>query len=72
MDDRWLCFMEDDWLYIHRSWSDICVYQVRLRDNEVAEAWVNRDPQQYRETNDATDSRLLSSLLARLAHGEAP
>jgi hypothetical protein len=64
--------MEDDWIYIHRSWSDICVYQVRLRDNEVAEAWVNRDPQQYRETNDATDSRFLSSLLARLAHGEAP
>lgn len=72
MDDRWFCFAEDDWLYLHRSWSGLCVYQVRLRGAAITEAWVNRDPEQYRETDDEIDSRLLSSLLMRLASGSAP
>src|SRR5437867_1212212 len=30
MDDRWFCFFEDPQLFIHRSWTGICVYKVRF------------------------------------------
>jgi len=30
MDDRWFCFFEDPELFIHRSWSSVCVYKVRF------------------------------------------
>jgi O-acetyl-ADP-ribose deacetylase len=46
-DDKWFIFLEENWLYIHRNRTDICVYQVRLNkdaDNyHIAEAWVNCD-----------------------------
>ena len=67
MDDRWLMFMEGDWLYIHRSWSGIGIYQVRFSGNAIAEAWVNRDPTLYAETDDESDSETLLSLLNEFA-----
>jgi len=30
MEERWFCFFEDPELFIHRSWSGICVYRVRF------------------------------------------
>ncbi len=56
MEDKWLIFLENDWLYFHRSWTGFCIYQLRLEQNQngysVAEAWVNRDPNQYRGTDE--------------------
>lgn len=50
MDDKWFFFLENDWLYIHRSWTGFCIFEVRLEkvcnDYKVAEAWVNDDPKQ--------------------------
>ncbi len=52
MDDYWFIFYEEPWLYFHRSWSGVCVYGLRLdrigESCHVAEAWVNRDPEQDR------------------------
>ncbi len=49
MEDKWFTYLEDDWLYFHRSWTGFCIYQVSLKqigDNYiVGEAWVNRDPE---------------------------
>ena len=50
MDDKWFFYLEKDWLYIHRSWTGFCIFQVRLERFEdgyqIAEAWVNDDPEQ--------------------------
>ncbi len=73
MDDRWFIFLEDDWLYFHRSWTGFCVFQVRLEPAgdgyTVAETWACRDPEQYRWTSDSSDvaqlNRLINHLLLR-------
>ncbi|NJM22755.1 MAG: hypothetical protein HC907_30645 [Richelia sp. SM1_7_0] len=50
MDDKWFIYVEDDWLYFHRSWTGDCIFQVRLERFEdgylIAEAWVNCDQNQ--------------------------
>jgi hypothetical protein len=63
MDDRWFVFMEDDWVYFHRSWTGSCIYQVRLSGNTIAEAWVNGDPSAYSSDGDESERTILESLL---------
>lgn len=67
MDDRWLIFLEGDWLYLHRSWTLLCIFQCRLEKREgryvIAEAWVNRDPDQYGGTDDVEDATRLLRLI---------
>jgi hypothetical protein len=67
MEDKWFIFYEYPWLYIHRNWTGFCVFKVRFQiaDDrvEIAEAWVNRDPEQYKETDDSRDASLLRILL---------
>jgi hypothetical protein len=74
MDEKWFVFLEDNWLYFHRSWTGACVYQLRLESNgdnySVAEAWVNRDPNQYKGTDDAYDVALLSFLMDNFLLGK--
>ncbi len=74
MDEKWLIFLEDAWLYFHRSWTGACIYQLRLENNRssylVAEAWVNRDQNQYKGTDDAYDIALLSFLIDNFLLGK--
>jgi hypothetical protein len=67
MEDKWFVFYEEPWLYLHRSWTGFCIFKIRFKivDNNVkiTEAWVNRDPEQYQETNDSRDENLLKILL---------
>ncbi len=69
-DDRWFVFEEDDWLYLHRSWTGHCIYALRLAGVEdgceVLEAWVNRDPEQYGGTSESHDVAQLDRLLDRI------
>jgi hypothetical protein len=73
MEDKWFIFYEAGWLFLHRSWTGLCIYAVLLRDEAggciVDEAWVNRDPAQYRETDDAHDTAMLSYLVDTLLLG---
>jgi hypothetical protein len=66
MEDKWFSFYEEPWLYLHRSWTGYCVYQVRFEVTasgaRAVEALVNRNPRQYRGT-DERDSLLLPLLL---------
>lgn len=67
MEDKWFIFFEDPWLYLHRSWTGFCVFQVRFETTKtgvrVAEALVNRDPKQYAGTSGSEDASLLGILL---------
>jgi hypothetical protein len=67
MEDKWFIYEEGGWLNFHRSWTGFCVYRVRLQPTpasaEIAEAWVNREKEQYTCVDDDYDARLLSWLI---------
>jgi hypothetical protein len=76
MEDKWFIFLEGSWLSFHRSWTGTCIYAVKLREESegwaVEEAWANRAPEEYRETDDAYDAKLLAFLVDRLLLGLSP
>ena len=66
MEDKWFIYYRDDVLYFHRSWTGFCIYVVRFEvDDEqgrMVEAEVNRDAEQYSETSDAFEAKMISYL----------
>jgi hypothetical protein len=77
VDEKWSIRFEGGWLELRRRWTGICIYAVRLEDagdgSMVAEAWVNRAPDEYTVTDDAYDARMLAYLVDRLLLGrDAP
>ena len=66
-DDRWFAFEVDDWFSLCRSWTGNCIYRVRLEDLgdewQIAEAWVNRNPDQYASEEDEADVLMLDRLI---------
>jgi hypothetical protein len=75
MEDKWFVYLEEDCLYFHRSWTGTCIYMVRLREVSggyaVAESWVNRDPDQYKNTDLDYDTNVLTFLIERLLLGRS-
>lgn len=75
MEDKWFEYFENNILYIHRSWTGICIYKVQFStDRRVEEVVVNRDSEQYRETNIERDKvqvmMRIDSLCGRTGNGE--
>jgi hypothetical protein len=70
MEDKWFIFFEEPCLFFHRSWTGDCIFQLRLRSDEhgyiVAEAWVNRNSQQFNSGGPASEIQLLSKLVRAL------
>jgi 8-oxo-dGTP diphosphatase len=67
MEDKWFIYWKNDALFFHRSWTGFCIYIVRfVADGDtyrMIEADVNRDPEQYKETNDERDAKMISYLV---------
>jgi len=72
MEHRWFAFFEEPWLYVHRSWTGIGIFQVRFEQVRfeptdgvirVVEALVNRDPEEYGGTDDIADAQRLAAML---------
>jgi len=69
MDDKWFLYFDPTVLklFIHRSWTGYCVYTVHFRQVDdwwaVSGAWVNRDPEQYEETNLQRDAAIAEWLI---------
>lgn len=67
MDDRWFMYFANDTLFIHRSWTGYCIYMVRFIQVGSyycgVDAIVNRDPKQYKETDDSVDTGLIRELI---------
>jgi hypothetical protein len=74
MEDKWFIFTEDGTLYIHRSWTGYCIYQLTLTKGDttyvVSEALVNRDENQYAGGNGAYDEKLVIFLIDHLLLGK--
>lgn len=67
MEHKWFIYWHDKRLFFHRSWSGYCVYIVSFaRQGDtwtMISAEVNRDPQQYRSTDDEFDKDNISDLI---------
>src|SRR6478672_8534096 len=67
MDDRWFVYWQSDTLFFHRTWSGFCIYVVRFAGEgdsyRMIDADVNRDPKQYRGTNDDHDAKMIEFLI---------
>lgn len=74
MEDKWFIFLEGDWLYLHRSWTGTCVYKVQLQQKEgkyiATDALVNRNPEQYRETDINYNAAIFNFLVENLLLGK--
>ncbi len=74
MEDKWFVYLQEGVLYLHRSWTGICIYRVAFQEKEgccvVREALANRDPEQYKSANDGYDSALLNFLVDSLLLGK--
>lgn len=65
MDDRWFSYFENGKLYIHRSWSGICIYIVRFDfSSDVHQVTVNRDEREYACTDIEEDRDQLNTLIS--------
>jgi hypothetical protein len=73
MEDKWFIYWQDDTLHLHRSWTGVCIYVLRFAEEgdawKVTRAEVNRDPEQYSQTSDASDASLVSYLIDVLLLG---
>ena len=63
MEDKWFWYVESNKLYIHRSWTGFCIYIVELDTNGHLEVVVNRNMEQYKNTDVDEDKNTLSHLL---------
>ena len=71
MEDKWFVYYEEPDLFMHRSWTGVCVYQIRFQPDgrffSATSAIVNRDASQYAEQNDEHDIMLLGILMDQRA-----
>jgi hypothetical protein len=67
MEDKWFIYWEDDTLFFHRSWTGNCMYIVHFlfeKDSYIViSADVNRDPDQYSETDNNRDIEMIFYLI---------
>jgi len=67
MEDKWFIILEDDSLYLHRSWTGFCVYKMQLELSEgeyiVVDVLANRDPEQHKGTDINYDTAMLNFLI---------
>lgn len=64
MEDHWFIFYENNKLYIHRSWTGICIYIVDIpSDGHITKALVNRNKTQYNNIDDNEDVKTVTHLI---------
>jgi hypothetical protein len=74
MEDKWFIYYEEPRLFVHRSWTGYCIFEVRFEPTAggilIAEVRANRNPAQCTETDDVRDATLLKILLGSRAKQE--
>ncbi len=64
MEDKWFIYFEDDWLYIHRSWTGYLIYWLKFDDNNsVIESYVSRQAEEYNNDDLEYDKELCQFLI---------
>ncbi|MEU1710274.1 hypothetical protein ABZ478_33760 [Streptomyces sp. NPDC005706] len=75
MDEKWNLFVEDDVLYMHRSWTGHGVYEVSFapaagRGRRIASAVVEADGKRHRSMGDAYDCLMMELVISAIVLGE--
>lgn len=67
MEDKWFIYWHDDSLFFHRSWTGYCIYVVRFavdgNSYRMIEVALNRNSEQYGQTNDDYDAKMVNYLI---------
>lgn len=67
MEDRWFAWFDEPVLHLHRSWTGFCIYEVRFQQDarkwRAVSAKVNRNSEEYTETDEATDQQVIARLI---------
>ena len=75
MENKWFMYLEDQILYIHRSWTGHCIYQITLEKSDgiykTKEVKVNRNKEQYTENDNEYDIKLLHFLISNFLLGKS-
>lgn len=66
MEDKWFMYFENHKLFIHRSWSGYCIYIVDVSETGKLNVCVNRNSEQYKETNMERDKLMVQILINQL------
>ncbi len=73
MEEKWFIHRDGDALLFRRSWTGLLIYRVAMRwDGDallLGPAQVNRDPAQYKASDDAQDEAQLRYLVTRILLG---
>ena len=76
MEEKWFVYYEEEErkLYLHRSWTGFCVYVVDFEEREkgfaAVRVVVNRDPEQYKCSDDDVDKGLVISIIGSVLLGQ--
>ena len=67
MEDKWFIYFEDNKIYCYRSWTGFCVYivefEVTQRNSKIVKITINRDREQYSETDNNWDCQFIVYLI---------
>ena len=78
MDDKWFSFVEDDQLFLHRSWTGHGLFECQFEAQEshwtITRAVVEGDLMVYRRGSHSVDyeSQLLERVIVRVLLGGSP
>lgn len=68
MEDHWFMYFDGEFIRFYRSWTGICIYKGRVVRKDgvphIDTLVVNRDSEQYGETNDEKDRLMFEMLIA--------
>jgi hypothetical protein len=74
MEDKWFIYFEDDWLFLHRSWTGHLIFWLEFKKNgesvSVVDSWVNRVPDQYLSDDVEYDRQMVRFLIDALLLGK--
>jgi hypothetical protein len=74
MEDKWIAYVEDDRLFMHRSWTGHCIYEAQFEECEggwhVTSAVVTDDRNVYGRGSDEYESLFLEALLDLVFFGK--
>ena len=75
MEDHWFMYCDESTIRYYRSWTGYCIYVAKYVDNgifcKITELMVNREPEQYRCTDNNHDVALFMALLTEEYGGDA-
>jgi hypothetical protein len=73
MDRRWYGIIERDWLCIVRSWTDRCMFQLKVRTtapHQVIETWMSSDKRRYRNIDTTEEIYRLNQAIDEIVTAE--